>query len=165
MMHTDSIEVDELLYPFRVWVNRLVADSEGAGRRRGAPSIHVEWGPSDTPLTAIWISDGNVNPAMGVRGGLPGALASQFVRGTDGELRRLPAAGSTTLLAGERLVSRSTAGGGYGEASEREPRRVALDVKERWITPERARAVYRVSVNSAGEVDWAESARLRSGAK
>jgi N-methylhydantoinase B len=94
-----------------------------------------------------------------------GALASQFVRGTDGELRRLPAAGSTTLLAGERLVSRSTAGGGYGEASEREPRRVALDVKERWITPERARAVYRVSVNSAGEVDWAESARLRSGAK
>jgi N-methylhydantoinase B len=164
MMNNDSVEIDELLYPFRVWVNRLVPDSEGAGRHRGAPSIHVEWGPADGPLTAIWISDGNVNPAEGVRGGLPGGLASQFVRSLDGELRPLPSAGTITLSPGERLVSRSTAGGGYGSPAERDPLRVAVDVKQRWITRERARAIYRVAVKETGEVDWESTRELRPGA-
>ena len=162
MMHTDSVEVDELLYPFRVWLIRLVTDSEGAGRHRGAPSIHVEWGPIDAPLTAFWISDGNENPAQGVRGGLPGGLARQFLRGPGGDERALPAAGSITLEPNERLVSYSTAGGGYGPPAERDPLRVALDVGERWISPERANSVYRVALTPAGEVDWPQTRRLRS---
>ena len=162
MMHSDSVEIDELLYPFRVWINRLVPDSEGAGRHRGAPSIHVEWGPTDGPLTAFWISDGNDNPAQGVRGGLPGGLASQFVCGVDGQQRALPSAGSITLIRGERLVSYSTAGGGYGPPAERAPSQVALEVKERWISAERAISVYHVALTSAGDVDWDETRKLRT---
>ena len=41
----DSVELDELCQPIRVAGRRLLADTEGAGRLRGAPSLEVEFGP------------------------------------------------------------------------------------------------------------------------
>ena len=43
--HHDCIEVDELHHPIRILERRLVQDSEGAGRWRGAPAVRVELGP------------------------------------------------------------------------------------------------------------------------
>ena len=83
----DSTEIDELMYPIRIWV--VVTDSEGAGRRRGAPAGEVEWGPVDLPMEGIWSSDGSVFPALGARGGGAGARARQFRREKGGSLRRL----------------------------------------------------------------------------
>jgi len=40
-MMRDSTEVLELLHPIRVWADRMVADTGGAGRFRGAPSLHA----------------------------------------------------------------------------------------------------------------------------
>ena len=44
----------------------------------------------------------------------------------------------------------------------RDPRRVLKDVREGWISRDRARDVYRVAVTDVGELDDAETARLRS---
>jgi N-methylhydantoinase B len=41
---------------------------------------------------------------------------------------------------------------------------VARDVREGWVTPERAREVYRVAVDEDGAVDEAATAALRAGA-
>jgi N-methylhydantoinase B len=161
MMHMDSVEIDELHYPIRIWRNLIVPDSAGAGRRRGAPSIHVEYEPVGGPLTAIWISDGNVHAALGARGGGPGGLASQFRRAASGELEPLPAAGRATFVPGERLVSYSTGGGGYAPPEQREPERVAKDAREGWISRKAARDVYAVGLDPGGAVDEAETERLR----
>ena len=158
----DSVEIDELKHPIVVWEQRLLPDTEGAGRRRGAPSAYGEFGPLDTRMEAFFLSDGTVNPPRGVRGGHSGGRAAQFLRGADGDIRPLDLCGSVALEAGERLVSVSTGGGGYGPPNQREPERVAEDVLEGWITPAHAAEVYRVAVSEAGVIDEAATAALRS---
>ena len=54
----DSVEIDELKHPIVVWEQRLLPDTEGAGRRRGAPSAYGEFGPLDTRMEAFFLSDG-----------------------------------------------------------------------------------------------------------
>ncbi|CAN0524256.1 unnamed protein product, partial [Laminaria digitata] len=45
MCFIDSVELDEVYTPIHVHTRRLITDSEGAGRYRGAPGIEVEYGP------------------------------------------------------------------------------------------------------------------------
>ncbi|MGI9657441.1 MAG: hydantoinase B/oxoprolinase family protein, partial [Gaiellaceae bacterium] len=69
MCHLDSIEVAEYYQPLVVSERRVQPDSEGAGWRRGAPALRVEYGPRRGELTVGFVSDGEANPAQGVRGG------------------------------------------------------------------------------------------------
>jgi N-methylhydantoinase B len=161
----DSVEIDELKHPLVVWEQRLIPDTEGAGRRRGAPSAYGEFGPLDTSMDAFFLSDGTVNPPQGVQGGLAGGRAAQHLRRTDGELVPLDLCGSVSVQSGERLVSISTGGGGYGSPDQREPERVADDVREGLITVERARDVYKVAVDTDGTVDPQATEELRRSAR
>jgi N-methylhydantoinase B len=158
----DSTEIDELRYPIVIWSQRLMADTEGAGKYRGAPSAYAEYGPVDTWMQVAYASDGTVNPALGAAGGLPGGLADQSKRLANGDLVKVDACAEVRLDAGERIVSVSAAGGGYGDPMDRPVARVVRDVAEGWVTPERAREVYGVAVSSSGELDRKETERLRS---
>ena len=114
LCYLDSVEIDELRYPILVEQRRLLTDTEGAGKYRGAPSALAEFGPVDTTIEAWFASDGTVNPSQGVRGGLCGGTAAQQRRRVDGELEEVAACGGVTLAPGERLVSICCGGGGYG---------------------------------------------------
>lgn len=157
----DSVEVDEMKYPIEVITQELIRDSEGAGRFRGAPGARVEYGPVGTELEVIFASDGTRTAPLGVRGGLPGGLADQFKRRLDGELEQLPAQARVVLADGERIVSVSTGGGGYGEPTDRDPERVAHDVREGLVSRNRASEVYRVVLTDALDVDVPATAALR----
>jgi N-methylhydantoinase B len=157
----DSVEIDELKHPIIVRSQSIVPDSEGAGRRRGAPAGHVEFGPLGCSIDAMYLSDGTVNPARGVRGGHAGARAQQFKRTMSGDLCELALSGRVELHDGETIVAGSSAGGGYGDPLEREPARVADDVAEGWITDRRARDVYGVVLLDRA-VDVAATERLRA---
>jgi len=157
----DSIELDEMRQPIHVYSRRLVADTEGAGRRRGAPSIEVDFGPLASELDVGYVSDGAVNPPRGVRGGLAGGRADQWRIAVDGSREPLPACAQVRLKRGERLVSLSTGGGGYGPPSQRDAAEVAHDVAERWITRARAQSVYGVALDADGSVDEDGTRRLR----
>jgi N-methylhydantoinase B len=65
------------------------------------------------------------------------------------------------IAEGERVLSASAGGGGYGSPTEREPELVSNDVAEGWITPKRAAQVYHVTLDVEGDVDWAQTATLR----
>lgn len=160
----DSVEVDELKHPIRILEQRIIPDTEGAGRFRGAPGALLEYGPVDCSLVVMYLSDGSVNPAMGVRGGLPGACARQYKRTTSGELIPLDACGHVELNDGEMILSMSCGGGGYGSPGERDPERVRHDVSEGWITAERARLVYGVVLDDEGNIDIASTRKLRGSA-
>ena len=151
----DSVEIDEMKYPIIVREQRIIPDSEGAGRYRGTPGAYVEYGPIEgCTLEVVWLSDGTYNPARGVRGGTGGAPAGQRKRGRDGQLSdELGSYARVSLEPGETIVSMSSAGGGYGPAVERDPRRVEKDVREGWITPGRAAGVYGVVLDASGTVD------------
>ena len=163
IMRRDAVEIAEMTHPILIEQQRLLIDTEGAGRNRGAPSAYVEYGPIGTSLRAAYGCDGTLYPALGARGGLPGGPAQHFKRTVDETLTELPAYGLVTLESGERIVSVTPGGGGYGPPSERDPEQVRRDVLEGWITAERAHDVYRVALSESLDVDHDGTRRLRDG--
>ena len=161
MCRQDSVELDELRHPMYVETRRLLPDTEGAGRCRGALSGYAVFGPTLAPLTVAYVSDGNINAARGVRGGAPGGRSAQFKRLRDGKEVAVPGCAEVSLEPGEMIVSVSSAGGGYGSPLEREPSRVLDDVVEGWVSRERAREVYGVALRDDDTVDPDETQRLR----
>ncbi len=163
MCYQDSIEVDELRHPIFVHQRRLIPNSEGAGRFRGALGAYSEFAPVDCDMTVAYISDGNVNPALGTRGGLAGGNSAQYRMHPDGSLEPLAACAEVVIAADERMVSISAGGGGYGAPHEREAYRVAHDVREGWVSRERAEAVYGVALHDDLTVDNETTRHLRRG--
>jgi N-methylhydantoinase B len=151
LCYLDSVEIDELRYPIRVNARGIATDSEGAGRCRGAPSGFCEYEAVGTTIEAWFASDGTVNPPLGIRGGLAGGRSAQLVRRGDGRLERLEPCGGVVLQPGETMVARCCGGGGYGDPRERDPARVREDVAEGWISRERARDVYGVTIAEDGD--------------
>ncbi|WP_067803215.1 hydantoinase B/oxoprolinase family protein [Actinomadura formosensis] len=161
MLRRDSVEGAETAHPIRVRTQKLVRDTEGAGRFRGAPSAYVEYGPVGTTLSVAYGTDGAVNPAQGIRGGLPGGPSEHYRRDAQGNLHPLGSQGIIELADGETIVSVTAGGGGYGDPRERPAEVVRQDVAEGWISPERAAEVYGVALGENGALDSARTAELR----
>jgi N-methylhydantoinase B len=164
MLRRDSVEIAESRHPIVVESQRLELDTEGAGRRRGAPSARVEYGPTNAKVTVAYGSDGAVHPALGARGGHPGGPSRHLKRHADARLVDLPSHGLVELQPGERIVSITGGGGGYGPPEQREVEQVARDVREGWISAERAAETYKVVVAADGSVNHTATAELRSAA-
>ena len=164
MCYQDSIEIDELRHPIFVEARRLLPDTEGAGRHRGALSAYSEFSPLGCDMTVAYVSDGNVNAAQGVRGGLAGGRSAQFVRRANGKLEPVPGCAEIVVGPQEAMVSISCGGGGYGVPGERDVELVHRDVLEGWVSPERAARVYGVAVDEQYEIDAEQTARLRQSA-
>jgi N-methylhydantoinase B len=138
----DSVELDEICQPIRVERRRLVMDSEGAGRRRGAPSLEIEFGPVGCAIDVAFVSDGTVNAAKGVRGGGAGGASRQYKRHRSGELERVEQAMVLSIADGETVLSITCGGGGYGDPRERDEALVRRDIAEGWISSARAAEIY-----------------------
>ena len=158
----DSIEIDEMLHPMLVERRSIAQDSEGAGAFRGAPGIRTEFRPVDCDFELGFVSDGTVNPAQGVCGGLPSLSARQFLESDGGEITPLGTAEQIRVRADQKVVSLSNGGGGYGDPTTRDPERVRVDVAEGLVSRERAEAVYKVALTADLSVDAAATAALRA---
>jgi N-methylhydantoinase B len=166
MCFIDSVELDELHFPFLVDERRLVVDTEGAGRTIGAPSGYCEYGPvGGGELEVVYVADGATNNAKGTLGGHDGERIRNYHRRRDGELIELPACEDIILKPGEKIVSYSSGGGGYGPPIERPAAQVKFDVDEGWVSKERAHEVYGVVFREDGSVDEAATAARREALK
>jgi N-methylhydantoinase B len=144
LMFRDSVEVSEQKYPIRVGELRIRKDSEGAGRRRGAPGVTVKYGPRWDPMSAAYVTDCVVNPPRGTQGGGDAARNIPFVATADGEETEIAPLDTVVVQPGDFIGAHHTGGGGYGSPLEREPERVRADVLDGFISFERARDVYGV---------------------
>lgn len=144
LMFRDSVEIDELKYPVRVREIRMRTDSEGAGRRRGAPGAVSLYGPKTTTMHAAYVSDGVVNPPRGAQGGGDAARSAAFRVDAQGERHELPPIAQVEIGPGELLGHSDNGGGGYGDPLLREPDLVRTDVLSRWVSFGRAREIYGV---------------------
>lgn len=155
----DSVELDELRMPVIVTRRQFLIDSEGAGQYRGASSLVTEFGPLSGKMTVAYVADGSVNPAQGARGGGAGGATSQVLLDKDGTCRDIPVAGNVDLLPGETIRSVCAGGGGYGIPKARAVAAVIDDVRERWISHERALSIYGVDVHADASGGVAVEAR------
>ncbi len=144
LIYRDSIELDEIKHPLDIRYQRLVPDTGGAGRFRGAPGSVVMYGTKARPMTVVVPSDGQHNPPRGVRGGRDGAAARTYKVHRDGRWEQMPNVAIIEIEPGEYVVGFDNGGGGYGDPLERDVERVREDVIERWITRKAAEDVYGV---------------------
>jgi N-methylhydantoinase B len=167
LMFRDSVEIDELKYPIRVQEMRIRPDSEGAGRRRGAPGTRVAYGPKRDPMTAAYVTDGHHHPPKGTRGGGDGAPSIPYRVTREGAEEPLRPISQEVIEPGELLGHLLSGGGGYGNPLEREPELVRDDVLAGFVSFGRAREVYGVAfvrevLDDSLEVDAEATARVRA---
>jgi N-methylhydantoinase B len=167
LQYRDSVEIDELKYPLHVHEQRLVIDSGGAGRHRGAPGSRLVFSTKAERMTVVHAIDGHLRPPRGVRGGQAGSAADAFILTQEEDRLELDMIATVELLPGQRLVSLSSGGGGYGAPSRRDPASVVADVNERWISAAAAVETYRVALVEHGlewRLDTAATQALRDAA-
>jgi N-methylhydantoinase B len=158
-----SSEVIETRMPLLVESSRLAPDSGGAGRRRGGLSMQRALRVLVPGARYSLLSDGAVVPAFGVLGGLAGCPVGSWVD-RHGRVEDFDTPGKVAghpVEEGGIVMVRSAGGGGYGDPLEREPERVAFDLREGYISPKAARELYGLVLDGAGRVDKPATAALR----
>jgi N-methylhydantoinase B len=164
-VYIDSIEVLEQKYPIRFKTLRLMADTGGAGRFRGAPGSELVFGPARGTMQVFYFADFGSEPPAGVLGGAPGSLASVEKLEADGRVASKPVIGDVELSVGEWVRGLEAGGGGYGDPLDRDPEAVRLDVVDRWVSPRSAREDYGVVITGSEgpelSVDLAGTQALR----
>ncbi|MBZ6226259.1 hydantoinase B/oxoprolinase family protein [Streptomyces olivaceus] len=178
-----DVEMNEMLYPVLYLWKQLSTESAGHGAHRGGLGLRFAWtlhGAREVTQT-VFAPSAQVT-AEGFGGGLPGGGSGHEIwRGTDvrdafaegrvptrdslgADRRELLAVNqqSVTVRSGDVLVQWIAGGGGYGDPLLRDPRRVADDVRDGYVTPQTARSAYGVVVTD-GALDGSATERARSG--
>ena len=140
LVHGDTldvpVEVQEALYPIRITRYEFATDSGGAGRHRGAPGLRKDYDVL-APCQLVVLQEREATPPWGVLGGLDGASSSTIVHRTgkaDLSLRKA----AVDLTPGDRITVLTGGGGGFGPAGERDPAKVASDVRQGIVSSEAA---------------------------
>jgi N-methylhydantoinase B len=157
LVTVQSTEVIETRMPLLVESSRLCTDSGGAGTSRGGLSMQRALRVMVPGGRYSLLSDGALLPAFGVLGGRSGAPVGSWI-GRQSRIEEFDTPGKVAGHAveeGATVVIRSAGGGGYGDPLERDPERVAADVREGYVSPEAAADVYGVLLQSSGELDSA----------
>jgi N-methylhydantoinase B len=164
MTTLQPIEAVEQLYPVRIERTALREDSGGAGRTRGGLGLtrEVRILVPDSQLSVL--AEKAVLPPFGVCGGGAGATNRFWVRRDGVAVQPSPLPGKVSgfpLQPEDVLVMDSSGGGGFGDALERDPARVAADVAEGYVTRAAAATTYGVVFADDGTVDAQATRRQR----
>jgi len=163
LVTVQSTEVIETRMPLMVESSRLAVDSGGAGRTRGGLAMERALRVLVPGARYSLLSDGAVLPAFGVLGGLAGVPVSARIerQGAVEEFEMPGKVAGHLLEDGSIVMVRSAGGGGYGDPLDRDPERVALDVREGYVSAAAARESYGVGLDAVASVNPTSTARLR----
>lgn len=176
-----DVEMNEMLYPVLYLWKQLNTESAGHGTHRGGLGLRFAWtlhGAREVTQTVFAPTAQVV--AEGFGGGLPGGGSGHEVwRGTDvaeafadGRVPTRDTLGaadrellainqqSVPIRSGDVLVQWIAGGGGYGDPLLRDPRRVAADVRDGYVTARTARLTYGVFLTD-GVLDEAATEQAR----
>ncbi len=156
------VEVIESEFPLRVESGYFVQDAGGAGKFRGGLPMRRTYRVLDDTLLTV-VGERSCFPAYGLGGGCEGRPAEFLLDpGTEKEQRLFSKTSPLPLLRGTVVVAQPASGGGYGDPRDRDPRLVAEDVRNGYVSAEGATSVYGVVVDpGSGEVDADATQRLR----
>jgi N-methylhydantoinase B len=145
-----SVEVIEQQQPVIVEKLEIREDSAGAGKWEGAPGSVCVIRPRALPVRFVANSASRINPPQGVAGG-HGATSMRAARiDAAGKREELPISVDVTVKPGEKLVSESCGGGGFGDPIGRDPEKVLWSLLSGRISRQRAENVYRVALRDEG---------------
>jgi N-methylhydantoinase B len=157
-----SIEGIELKCPVVVEARELRRDSAGPGKHRGGLGIDVR---VKNFVDGTWSFERprrSKYPAWGLWGGKPGDSAGYFLEKKGEEGFKAPEPIRNAVPANSRAIVRTGGGGGWGNPLERDPKKVAWDVVEGFVSSESAKDNYGVVVAANGTLDEAGTKALRA---
>jgi N-methylhydantoinase B len=135
-------EMCEMEYPIRILCTELVPDSGGPGEFRGGLGLKRVYEFLDDADSLIYTEQTLTTFApAGVLGGRPGQPAQMSVERADGEV--IPISKKRmSVVKGDRLITITGGGGGYGDPLRRSHDLVAKDVREGRVSARMAAEVY-----------------------
>lgn len=157
------VEVLEARTPIRFERYMLDREAErGAGRFRGGLGVVKEYRIANSHATFTASFGRSKFPAWGAAGG-EGGSPNYFVVERAGEPpRRLSKATVLRLSGGDLIQMHTGRGGGFGDPLDRDPERVAADVRDGFVSAGRAQEVYGVVLTDDGRVDVPATAARRA---
>jgi N-methylhydantoinase B len=157
----NPVEVLETKSPMFIVSYGYRIDSGGPGRHRGGVGIGRAY-RFEAASSGICLVYKTKSAPWAIAGGEPGEPNHVVLNpGTNREVRQ--GGGYNRLSAGEVLVNNTGGGGGYGNPFDREPQRVADDVRNGFVSVEAAAEAYGVHVDPLTfTVDEIETHRLRA---
>jgi N-methylhydantoinase B len=144
------VEALELNFPLRVRSTGLWTDSAGAGTFRGGLGLAKVFEATTTDITVSHRGERFSTAPWGLLGGRPAQTGRAFVVRKDGSREEVPSKKMLTLRPGDQLWEYIAGGAGYGDPLERDPGLVLADVRDRKISPERAKTDYGVILLPCG---------------
>jgi N-methylhydantoinase B len=156
------VEINEAEVPLRFDRYGLAKDSGGAGKHRGglATEMRFEVFAPNTRVTAR-NRDRTVFAGWGLRGGKPGANSSFWLNPGSNHAVNLRNTDIVKVGPGDVVYVACGGASGYGDPLQRDPDKVALDVRRGFVSEAKAREDYGVVLRN-GAVDAAATAKLRS---
>jgi N-methylhydantoinase B len=155
------VEVYEATSPMRVERFEVIPDAAGAGRFRGGCGVRKDVRVLADSIVLTNMGDRTETPPYGLAGGRPGRTGRSVLRSASGT-SELESKGTYVVNRGDLVSLRLSGGGGYGDPLERDPKLVATDVREGYVTAAAARSDYGVClVPGTDDPDLDATRRLR----
>jgi N-methylhydantoinase B len=156
------VEETESNYPVRITRYELVPDSEGPGEFRGGLGLRRDYMfPEEATFTIL--ADRDKAGPRGLFGGERGSKSVYALIKNNAE-QHLSSKTTLQLNPGDVISYRTSGGGGYGQAFNRDPEAILNDVLQGKISTNRARKRYGVEINlSSQKVDMTMTEDLRRG--
>jgi N-methylhydantoinase B len=158
----EPMEWFEERYPFLTVESFGIArDTGGAGRYRGGNATRMVMRFDDETNVTLCQERVLTRP-FAVDGGEPGTSAQLHHLTSDGERIPMWARETKTIDAGDGVALQPAGGGGYGDPTDRPPAAVLEDVKDGYVSVEKAESAYDVVIDEAElVVDEAATAERR----
>lgn len=156
------VEAQETVQPVIVERFELIPDSGGPGRQRGGCGVRRDIRIQGEDVKFSNLSERQVFAPFGLFGGSSGALGATVINPDEPSERPVAGKVSMDLTYGDVVSFRLSGGGGYGEATERDPDAVARDVDLGLVSREAARDHYSVIIDEDGCVDTEATVAARS---
>lgn len=164
-LSNQPVELIEAELPLEVTEYSFVPDSGGPGRRRGGLAFKREYRLLAENAVCTLRSDRRVHAPYGIVGGEAGGGSMNMLNPDSPRERVLPTMPmeAIELRKGDVFRHISAGGGGFGLAMQREPERVADDVREGKVSLTAARDRYGVVIDPETlDIDIAATNNLRA---
>ena len=162
---TAPIEIIESEFPTRVERFEMIPDSGGPGKWRGGLGFARDYRILAGEARFSMRTDKHLIAPWGADGGAGGGKGACVINARTAHEKHLPSRfGDYPLRENDTVRLERPGGGGLGDPLERPPEQVLEDVRQGYVSIERALTEYGVAVDlQAGEavINRAETARLR----
>jgi N-methylhydantoinase B len=161
-MSLPPVEITEAEQPLQILCTEFIQDVGGPGKYRGGASIRRDYKMLEAEAVLQVRADRHDFRPYGLYGGSAGRT-SRNVMNPGSEDRALPGKFTMTMKRGDVFSTESAGPGGWGDPLEREPARVARDVRNEFVSRRSASDDYGVVfTGDSFEVDEGATAARRA---